>query len=43
MAGIQDFQHYEDDFFGASVSLPTSADIASPWVVAVTKIGRAHV
>lgn len=36
MAGIQDFQHYEDDFIGASVSLPTSANIASPWVVAVT-------
>lgn len=36
MAGIQDFKPYEDDFFGASVSLPTSANIASPWVVAVT-------
>jgi hypothetical protein len=36
MAGIQDFEHYEDDFIGASVSLPTSANIASPWVVAVT-------
>lgn len=36
MAGIQDFEHYEDDFIGASVSLPTSANIASPWVVTVT-------
>jgi hypothetical protein len=36
MAGIQDFEHYEDDFIGASVSLPTSANIASPWVVSVT-------
>jgi hypothetical protein len=36
MAGIQDFQHYEDDFIGASVILPGSANIASPWVAVVT-------
>lgn len=36
MAGIQDFQEYREDFIGASVSMPTSANIASPWVFAVT-------
>ncbi len=36
MAGIQDFQNYYDDFEGASVSFPTSANIGSPWVTAVT-------
>jgi hypothetical protein len=36
MAGIQDFQGYEDDFFGASVTFPTSANIGTPWVTAVT-------
>lgn len=33
---IQDFQMYTDDFIGASISLPTSANIATPWVTAVT-------
>jgi hypothetical protein len=33
---IQDFQMYTDDFIGASVTLPTSANIGTPWVTAVT-------
>jgi hypothetical protein len=36
MAGIQDFQEYCDDFFGASVTFPTSANIGTPWVTDVT-------
>lgn len=36
MAGIQDFQVYEDDFVGASVTFPTSANIGTPWVTDVT-------
>jgi hypothetical protein len=36
MAGIQDFQTYQDDFIGASVTFPTSANIGTPWVTAVT-------
>lgn len=36
MAGIQDFVLYEDDFIGASVTFPTSANIGTPWVTAVT-------
>lgn len=33
MAGIQDFQHYEDDFIGTVATFPTSADPATPWLV----------
>lgn len=33
---IQDFQMYTDDFIGSSVTLPTSANIGTPWVTAVT-------
>lgn len=36
MSGIQDFQTYEDDFFGTSATFPTSADPATPWLVADT-------
>lgn len=36
MAGIQDFQEYVDDFFGTSAAFPTSADPATPWLVADT-------
>jgi hypothetical protein len=36
MAGIQDFQEYVDDFFGASATLPVSADPATPWLVVDT-------
>ncbi len=36
MAGIHDFVNYEDDFMGASVTFPTSANIGTPWVTAVT-------
>jgi hypothetical protein len=36
MAGIQDFQEYVDDFHGASVTFPTSANIGTPWTTAVT-------
>ena len=33
MAGIQDFQHYEDDFIGTVATFPSSADPATPWLV----------
>jgi hypothetical protein len=36
MAGIQDFQGYEDDFFGTSVTFPEAANIGTPWLVART-------
>lgn len=40
MAGIQDFVNdepgYIDDFLGASVTFPTSANIGTPWMTAVT-------
>jgi hypothetical protein len=36
MAGIKDFQIYEEDFIGASVTLPTSANIGTPWTTTVT-------
>lgn len=36
MAGIQDFNPYSDDFFGPSATFPTSADPATPWLVADT-------
>lgn len=36
MTGIQDFQPYEDDFIGASVTLPASANIGTPWLIVDT-------
>jgi hypothetical protein len=36
MAGMKDFKPYSDDFIGPAVSFPTSANIASPWVYAIT-------
>jgi len=36
MAGIQDFQEYEDDFFGTSVTFPEAANIGTPWLVSRT-------
>jgi hypothetical protein len=36
MAGMQDFKPYFDDFIGPAVSIPTSANIATPWTVTVT-------
>lgn len=36
MAGIQNFQDYCDDFYGPSATFPTSADPATPWLVADT-------
>jgi hypothetical protein len=36
MAGMKDFKPYVDDFIGPAVSFPTSANIASPWVYAIT-------
>lgn len=33
MAGIQDFQEWQDDFNGAVATFPTSADPATPWLV----------
>jgi hypothetical protein len=33
MAGIQDFQHWHDDFNGTVATLPTSADPATAWLV----------
>lgn len=38
MAGIQDFQVFEDDFNGAVATLPTSADPATPWLVDDTSV-----
>lgn len=36
MAGLQDFERYVDDFVGSSVTFPTSANIGTPWITAVT-------
>lgn len=36
MAGVQDFQNYCEDFIGTSAAFPTSADPATPWLVADT-------
>lgn len=36
MAGMKDFRLYFDDFIGPAVSFPTSANIASSWVYAIT-------
>ena len=33
MAGIQDFQHWHDDFNGTVATFPTSADPATAWLV----------
>jgi hypothetical protein len=33
MAGIQDFQVYEDDFVGTAVTFPETANIGTPWLV----------
>ena len=33
MAGIQDFQHWHDDFNGTVATLPSSADPATAWLV----------
>lgn len=33
MAGLQDFEIYEDDFVGTSVTLPATANIGTPWLV----------
>lgn len=41
MAGIQDFQEYVDDFFGTSATFPTSADPATPWLIADTSAAGA--
>ncbi len=36
MAGLRDFQIYEDDFIGTVATFPTSADPATPWLVVDT-------
>ena len=36
MAGLQDFQPYCEDFIGPSVTFPTSADPATPWLAVDT-------
>lgn len=36
MAGLQDFETYQDDFLGTSVTLPASANIGTPWLVVDT-------
>ena len=37
MAGLKNFENdYVDDFVGASVAFPTSANIGTPWIVADT-------
>lgn len=41
MAGIQDFMPYSDDFIGASAAFPTTADPATPWMVADTSAAGA--
>jgi hypothetical protein len=41
MAGIQDFVCFEDDFCGASVAIPTSAEAGFPWIVADTSAAGA--
>ena len=33
MAGLQDFQEFQDDFNGTVATLPTSADPATPWLI----------
>jgi hypothetical protein len=38
MAGIQDFQVFEDDFNGTVATLPTSADPATPWLIDDTSV-----
>lgn len=41
MAGLQDFQNYSEDFIGTSAAFPTSADPATPWLVADTSAAGA--
>lgn len=41
MAGIQDTMNYSDDFIGTSAAFPTSADPATPWLVADTSAAGA--
>lgn len=36
MAGLLDFEIYEDDFVGTSVTLPASANIGTPWLIVDT-------
>lgn len=36
MASLQDFEIFDEDFRGAVATLPTSADPATPWLVADT-------
>jgi hypothetical protein len=36
MAGNRDFETYFEDFIGPAVTIPASANIASPWTVTVT-------
>lgn len=36
MAGLQDFETYVEDFLGTSVTLPTSANIGTPWLIVET-------
>lgn len=36
MAGNRDFRNYFDDFIGPAVTIPTSANIATPWTVSIT-------
>jgi hypothetical protein len=36
MAGLQDFQEYVDDFVGAAVTLPSTVNIGTPWLIDTT-------
>lgn len=36
MAGLKNFEDYLEDFVGASVTLPTSANIGTPWLIVDT-------
>lgn len=38
---MQNFENYQEDFLGASVAFPTSANIGTPWVVADTSASGA--
>lgn len=41
MAGIRDFWRFEDDFVGTGASIPTTADPATPWLIADTSAAGA--
>jgi len=41
MAGLLNFEPYVEDFLGASVAFPTSANIGTPWIVADTSASGA--